>query len=243
MSRLVLTLVIGLLFLGVVVLHPPSADTVVAQSGRPAGTTHTGKAFRFNKVKEGIYHAIGTGALAVVGNSSIIVNDNDVIVVDDHVSPAAAWVLLEEIKTLTSKPVRTVINTHFHFDHAHGNEIFGSDVEIIGHEFTRDMLLKGNPLQMPLYKGYLDGMPAQIEAMRQRVAAEADAARKATLQTQLDAAVNNRERYGSVSHFSSRDPKNSFIRPGASSTSSAFRDGGVSTMIRSNRPDACSSWS
>ena len=31
-----------------------------------------------------------------------------------------------------------------------------------------------------------------------------------------------------------RDPKNSFIWRGASSTSSAFRDGGVSTMIRSH---------
>ena len=71
---------------------------MLAQSRQPAGTTHTGKAFRFNKVKEGIYHAVGTGSLAVVGNSSVIVNDNDVIVVDDHVSPAAAWVLLEEIK-------------------------------------------------------------------------------------------------------------------------------------------------
>ena len=103
MRRLSLTVVIGLLFMAVVVLHPPSADTVGAQSGRPAGTTHTGKAFRFNKVKEGIYHAIGTGALAVVGNSSIIVNDSDVIVVDDHVSPAAAWVLLDELKEITSK--------------------------------------------------------------------------------------------------------------------------------------------
>ena len=63
---------------------------------RPAGTTHNGNAFRFNKVTEGVYHAIGTGSLAVVGNSSVIVNDNDVMIVDDHVSPAAAWVLLEE---------------------------------------------------------------------------------------------------------------------------------------------------
>ena len=110
---------------------------IAAQSRQPAGTSHNGKAFRFNKVKEGVYHAVGTGSLAVVGNSSFIVNDNDVIVVDDHVSPAAAWVLLEEIKEVTNKPVTTVINTHFHFDHAHGNQIFEPNVQIIGHEFTR----------------------------------------------------------------------------------------------------------
>ena len=45
--------------------------------------------------------------------------------------------LLEEVKRLTPKPVRYVINTHFHFDHAHGNQIFGAGVDIIGHEFTR----------------------------------------------------------------------------------------------------------
>src|ERR1051325_5721066 len=98
--------------------------TLVAQSRKPAGTEHTGKAFRFNKVADGIYHAVGTGNLAVVGNSSFIVNDNDVIVVDDHVSPAAAWVLPDETKDVTDKPVTTVINTHFHYDHASGNQIF-----------------------------------------------------------------------------------------------------------------------
>src|SRR6185503_9568364 len=105
-------------------------------------------------------------------NSSIIVNDNDVVLVDDHVSPAAASVLLDELKAITNKPVRTVINTHFHYDHAHGNQVFAPDVEIIGHEFTREMLLGGKSLQMPLYKGYRDGLPAQIENLKKRIAAE-----------------------------------------------------------------------
>ncbi len=163
---------------------------MLAQSRQPAGTSHTGKAFRFNKVKDGVYHAVGTGALAVVGNSSFIVNDNDVIVVDDHVSPAAAWVLLEEIKEVTNKPVTTVINTHFHFDHAHGNQIFEPNVQIIGHEFTRRMLLS-NSIGMPLYRNYLTAMPGQIEDLRKRIASEADSAAKAKLQTQLQVAENN----------------------------------------------------
>jgi glyoxylase-like metal-dependent hydrolase (beta-lactamase superfamily II) len=159
--------------------------------GIPAGTAHNGAAFRFNKVAEGVYHAIGTGALTVVGNSSVIVNDDDVIIVDDHVSPAAAWVLVDEIKALTNKPVRTVINTHFHYDHAHGNQIFGKDVQIIGHEFTREMLTVGKPLEMPLYKNYVTGLPNQIANLKQRLNAESDAAAKARLQTQLQAAENN----------------------------------------------------
>ena len=180
MKRLALAITIGALAL----------VAVAAQSRRPAGTTHTGDAFRFNKVKEGIYHAVGTGALAVVGNSSFIVNDNDVIVVDDHVSPAAAWVLLEEIKKVTSKPVTTVINTHFHFDHAHGNQIFDPAVQIIGHEFTRRMLLN-NSIGMPLYQNYVTGLPTQIEGLKKQIASATDPAAKVKLQTQLQVTENN----------------------------------------------------
>ena len=162
------------------------------QSQRPpAGTSHQGKAYRFNKVADGVYHAVGTGALAVVGNSSVIVNDDDVIVVDDHVSPAAAWVLLQELKDITSKPVRTVVNTHFHFDHAHGNQIFDKDVAIIGHEFTREMLTGGKSIEMPLFKNYLAGIPRQIEDLKKRIAAEPDRGKKSELETQLGVAENN----------------------------------------------------
>jgi len=166
--------------------------TAAAQSRKPAGTEHTGKAFRFNKVREGIYHAVGTGNLAVVGNSSFIVNDDDVIVIDDHVSPAAAWVLLDEIREVTKKPVTTVINTHFHFDHAHGNQIFDRNVTIIGHEYTRQMLL-GNPLEMPLYKGYVTGLPGQLDTLKKRLAAETDPAKQAALRVQIAANQSNQK--------------------------------------------------
>ena len=181
-------LMMALTFIAVLI----TLATAGVQSQRtPAGTAHNGNAFRFNKVAEGVYHAVGTGNLTVVGNSSVIVNDDDVIVVDDHASPAAAWVLLDEIKTITNKPVRTVINTHFHYDHAHGNQIFSKDVMIIGHEFTREMLVGGKSIEMPLYHDYVTGLPRQIDTLKQRLAAETDAARKATLETQLQAAQNN----------------------------------------------------
>ena len=165
---------------------------VAAQGQRPAGTTFAGKAFRFNKVKEGVYHAIGTGALTVVGNSTVIVNDRDVVIVDDHVSPAAAWVLLEEIKAITDKPVTTVINTHFHFDHAHGNQIFAPGVQIIGHEFTRRALLD-DPRSQPLYQRSYNfaTLDDRIADLRKRAASEQNPAARDKLQTQLAALEND----------------------------------------------------
>jgi cyclase len=191
MRRAVLVLAIGLLFVTAVLLDQGS-PAVSAQASRPAGTNITGKAFRFNKVKDGIYHAVGTGAMAVVGNSTILVNDRDAIVIDDHVSPAAAFVLIEELKEITTKPVTTVINTHFHFDHAHGNQIFGPDVQIIGHEFTRRALLD-DPVSKPLYQSFYSPkvVEGQIETLRKRIADEKDPAARAKLQAQLISAENN----------------------------------------------------
>ena len=167
-------------------------QSMAAQGQRPAGTYFSGKAFRFNEVKEGVYHAIGTGALTVVGNSTVIVNDHDVVIVDDYVSPAAAWVLLEEIKAITDRPVTAVINTHFHFDHAHGNQIFGPNVQIIGHEFTRRALLD-DPTSKPLYRrSYnLATLEGQIEMLRKRVVGEQDPEVRAKLQSQLTASEND----------------------------------------------------
>src|SRR4029453_9273047 len=182
MKRLVVLVVIGVVFVA----------ALAAQSRRPAGTTHNGKAFRFNKVKDGIYHAVGTASLAVVGTPSFIVNDDDVIVVDDHVSPAAAWVLLEEIKQVTNKPVTTVINTPFHFNHQPGNQIFDRNVSIIGHEFTRQMLLS-NSIGMPLYRNYVAGIGPQIEDQKKRLAAETDPAKQAALRTQIAVNESNRK--------------------------------------------------
>jgi glyoxylase-like metal-dependent hydrolase (beta-lactamase superfamily II) len=88
--------------------------------------------------------------------------------------------------------VTTVINTHFHFDHAHGNQIFAPDVQIIGHEFTRRALLD-NPMSKPLYQNFYNfkAMDGQIDTLRKRVGSEQNPAAREKLQTQLTALENN----------------------------------------------------
>src|SRR5205823_7902400 len=83
-------------------------------------------------------------------NAVVIVNDEDAMLIDPGESPAAAKAFLEDIKTITPKPVKVVIDSHYHFDHAHGNQIFGPDVMLIGHDRTYDMLA-GNPLKGQAY--------------------------------------------------------------------------------------------
>jgi glyoxylase-like metal-dependent hydrolase (beta-lactamase superfamily II) len=161
-----------------------------AQRPKPPGAEFSGAAFTLNKILDGVYHAVGTGSISVGCNAAVIVNQDDVLVVDSHASPAAAWALAEQLRTITDKPIRFVVNTHYHWDHAHGNQIYGAGVEIIGHEFTRRMLVEGASKAGRSYPMFVGGIPAQIEQTKQQLAAAADEAARARLRTQLTVQEN-----------------------------------------------------
>lgn len=163
---------------------PPPGQTSPT-TGRPPGTTYAGRAFTFNRIQDGIYHAVGTGNLVVMSNATIIEGDTDVLVVDSHVSPSGAWALREELKAVTTKPIRWVVNSHYHFDHSHGNQVYGPDVEILGHEFARQQILAGKSMDSPAREFYVGGIPAAITGLEQRLAAATDDSARATLQRQL----------------------------------------------------------
>jgi cyclase len=155
-----------------------------AQRAKPPGADYVGAAFTFTRIQDGIYHAVGTGAVSVGCNASVIVNQDEVMIVDSHASPAAAWALMEELKAITPKAVRVVVNTHFHWDHAHGNQVYGPGVEIIGHEFTRRMLAEGESKKGRSYPSFVGAIPAQIESIKMRIRDSADETERATLSSQ-----------------------------------------------------------
>jgi glyoxylase-like metal-dependent hydrolase (beta-lactamase superfamily II) len=97
-------------------------------------------AHQFEKVAEGVYYGSATGSMTIGSNTVVIVNDADVLVVDPGITPAAATSLIADVKTLTNKPIKYVVDTHYHYDHAFGNQVFGPDVTIIGHDTTRRRL-------------------------------------------------------------------------------------------------------
>ena len=142
-------------------------------------------AHRFDRIADGVYAAIPNGTVNVVSNSTIIINDNDVVIVDAHATPAAARALIEDVKTLTPKPVSYLIDTHYHWDHAHGNQAFiPVGAQIIGHEYVRQMLLT-NTLESRSYRSFVDPVPGQIENIRKQLAAETDPAKKAPIEQRL----------------------------------------------------------
>ena len=83
------------------------------------------KLFDIEKVADGIYFAQSRPQAMINCNASVFVGAKDVVVVDAHSKPSAATSLIGQIKReVTDKPVRYVVNTHFHWDHTQGNHAY-----------------------------------------------------------------------------------------------------------------------
>jgi cyclase len=191
-SRIVLLAAVLSLFTDAALLGRGGAESTQA-APRPPGTNYKGQAFTFNKIADGVYHAVGTGNLVVMSNAAVIEGDTDVLVVDSHVSPGGAWALGEELKAVTSKPIRYVVNSHFHFDHSHGNQIYGPEVEIIGHEFARAQILAGKSRDSRAHEFFVGSVPNTIKTLEARLAAAKDDKERETIQSQLDIQRNHLE--------------------------------------------------
>ncbi len=72
-------------------------------------------------------------------NSIVIINDADVLVFDTNTRASSAQLILDQIRKMTSKPVRYLVNSHWHPDHWSGNEVYAKafpGIEIIASEQT-----------------------------------------------------------------------------------------------------------
>src|SRR5260221_5860869 len=97
-------------------------------------------ATKIEKVRDNLYMITGSDPTDrnafSGGNTGVFITDNGVVVVDTKL---AGWgqVLLDRIKTVTDKPVTTIINTHTHGDHTGSNSMFPATVEFIAHVNTK----------------------------------------------------------------------------------------------------------
>jgi len=94
-----------------------------------------------DKVKDRLWVLKGGG-----GNTAVFETANGLVVVDAK-NPGWGQPILEKIKTISSKPVATIINTHTHGDHVSGNVEFPATVEVITQANT-----KANMEKMPIFK-------------------------------------------------------------------------------------------
>jgi len=92
---------------------------------------------KVSKVAGNVYMLQGAG-----GNIGASVGEDGIVVVDDQYAPLADRIQ-EALKGITDKPVRFIINTHYHPDHTGGNEYFQKQAPIIAHDNVRKRLESG----------------------------------------------------------------------------------------------------
>jgi glyoxylase-like metal-dependent hydrolase (beta-lactamase superfamily II) len=119
---------------------------------------------RVEKAAEGVYAVLPPPAQRFdESNAAVVVLEDGVLVVDTQTAPPAARAVIAEIRKLTGKPVRWVVNTHWHGDHVQGNAAYREafpGVKFLAHANTRTDI-EGRA--KPALQEDLDGIAAWLE--------------------------------------------------------------------------------
>ena len=129
-----------------------------------------------HKVADGVYLFTTTpyADVGFCGNSVAIITSDGVLVFDTGATPETAQTILAEIRKLTDKPVRYLVNSHWHWDHWGGNQVFleaNPALQIISHEKNLEMMATVEPrwnehgLKEDL-PNFLDGFEKQIASIK-----------------------------------------------------------------------------
>jgi glyoxylase-like metal-dependent hydrolase (beta-lactamase superfamily II) len=107
------------------------------------------------QVADRVYALVGQGDIPPAGeqtfvNAGFVIGSEGVMVIDTFPSPKYTELMFATIKSLTDKPIRYVLNTHFHPDHTGGNALPASQgIPIIGRGPIRELMAKANPELVP----------------------------------------------------------------------------------------------
>ena len=106
----------------------------------PAFGTPSADNLQVDKVTDTLYVLRGGG-----GNTAVFITANGVLLVDTKVS---GWgqPIIEKVKTLTNKPITTIVNTHTHFDHVNGNAELPATIDVVTQENTKRLMEQWNPI-------------------------------------------------------------------------------------------------
>lgn len=142
--------------------------------------------FTIERLEDGVWAAIVIPGSGAVANASIIDLGDITVVVDTFCLPEAAQYLREAAEKLTGKPVKYIVNTHFHGDHHYGNQIF-TDSIIISTEQTKEFLIQNAPAETTIWQA---GLRNQIEGLTE----VRNAATDLRVQTGLEHEIADKEK-------------------------------------------------
>ena len=104
------------------------------------------------KAADNVYYILGAG-----GTSTVFVATNGVVLVDTKLANNGQGIL-DQIRTVTDKPITHIINTHTHGDHTGSNQFFPATVQVVAHANTDANMKKMEVFQQP---ANAQGLPDQ----------------------------------------------------------------------------------
>lgn len=123
------------------------ARALPAQANEP----HTGQPAAVKQVASDLYFFYDYDG----SNSVFLVTDAGVLVIDTREHPRAAQDLIERIRKVTDKPIKWVINSHFHGDHTFGNAAFqAAGATFVAQQETARIMKLVLPKEMARRQGY-----------------------------------------------------------------------------------------
>ena len=122
--------------------------TVAARQQAPTFPPEQEARLQIREVKDGLYVIPGFDGSQSGGNVAVRVTDEGVIVVDDKFDYSFDFIT-EQIRRVTDQPIRYVLNTHHHSDHAGSNGDFVQVAEVIAHENARANIVRNGQAGPP----------------------------------------------------------------------------------------------
>lgn len=104
------------------------------------------------EVRQGIYAYVQPDRTWGLNNTGFIVGDDGVLVIDTCFTEARSRAFIDTIRDQTDAPLRTLVNTHHHGDHTHGNWLLPA-ATIVGHELCRQAVKATGHTTTDLFPG------------------------------------------------------------------------------------------
>ena len=110
---------------------------------------------RVEEVADGVFAYIQPDGTWYINNAGFIVADDGLVAIDTCATESRTRAFLEAARAVSDAPVRTVVNTHHHGDHTHGNYLTWP-ATIVAHENCRELILSSGIVHNPNVFGHRD---------------------------------------------------------------------------------------
>ncbi|MFN9359968.1 MAG: MBL fold metallo-hydrolase, partial [Pseudanabaena sp.] len=122
----------------------PSAETSI----KTVSLQNAG--LQLQEVAQGIYALVAStdfpplSPAVAIANGCFVIGSDGVLVIDPFQTPELAELMISTVKSLTDKPIKYVLNTHYHFDHTGGNSVFVKrEIPVLGRGVIREYIQSG----------------------------------------------------------------------------------------------------